>query len=442
MRGVGRSVRLLAALVVGTAALAGCSSGGQHPDVTVELSASLFDVPVHIVVRGLHPGATVTLTLRSTDEQKTVWSSTATFRSDAAGTVDLATDPAVSGSYQGVDPMGLVDTLQPVPAKPAYYYWPRKLATFVLGVADGGHTVATKAFTRRGSDPAVRMYQATIAATGFYGQYWTPGTTHPARPAVLEFGGSDGGLSGSLIGAALASAGYPTLDLAYFAEPGLPSTLRDIPLAYFARALRWLAHQPGVLPDRIYVSGASRGSEAALLLGAHYPDLVHGVIASSPSDMSFGSVPDGRSPAWTFDGRPVPHSRTFSDFTAVDDPAALIPVAKIQGPVLLVCGTADQMWTSCAYAETIQDELAAAGDRFPHALYRYTSAGHYVNALVPYEPTQLQPQDADGLGDTYTANANADARFWPNLLHFLAGNDVRTGTFTAPAGPPPLTANR
>jgi BAAT / Acyl-CoA thioester hydrolase C terminal. len=122
----------------------------------------------------------------------------------------------------------------------------------------------------------------------------------------------------------------------------------------------------------------------------------------------------------------------------VDDPAALIPVAKIQGPVLLVCGTADQLWTSCAYAETIQDELTAAGDRYPHVLYRYTGAGHFVNELVPYEPSQLQPQDGYGLGATLTANADADAGLWPNLLHFLAGTDVPTGTFTAPASPPSL----
>ena len=33
------------------------------------------------------------------------------------------------------------------------------------------------------------------------------------------------------------------------------------------KALQWLARQSGVLPNEIYVAGASRGSEAALLLG-------------------------------------------------------------------------------------------------------------------------------------------------------------------------------
>ena len=102
------------------------------------------------------------------------------------------------------------------------------------------------------------------------------------------------------------------LDLAYFGEPGLPATLKDIPLEYFARALRWLDRQPQVLKGHTYVMGASRGSEAALLLGAHYPTLVHGVIANSPSDVSFESFPRGGSAAWTLHGRPVPIPRALA----------------------------------------------------------------------------------------------------------------------------------
>ena len=106
---------------------------------------------------------------------------------------------------------------------------------------------------------------------------------------MLIFGGSEGDLGLPTPRCRSRFAGYPTLDIAYFDEPGLPSALRDIPLEYFARALRWLAHQPDVIANQLYVSGVSRGSEAALLLAVHYPKLVHGVIASSPSDLSFGS---------------------------------------------------------------------------------------------------------------------------------------------------------
>jgi dienelactone hydrolase len=416
--------------------LAGCTNGAERPDVRISPATSLYDAPVHMIVRGLAPDSTVTLALSATDGQGTVWRSSAVYRSSAAGTVDVATAAAVAGSYAGVDPMGLIDTMQPQPEQPTAFDWGGAPFSFRLDVAARGASVATGRFTRI-DGPGVTYRNESLAATGFFGQYWTPPSLSGHRPAVLEFGGSEGGLDGQLVAGALAAAGYPVLDVAYFGEPGLAPALRNIPLEYFAGALRWLARQPGVAANRIFVAGASRGSEAALLLGVHYPQLVHGVIASTPSDLSFGSYPGpGNRPAWTFDGRPVPYSRTFSASHPIDDPAARIPVTSIRGPVFLDCGTQDRVWTSCPYAQTIQQELA--GDRYPHVLYRYLGAGHFVNGLVPYEPRLLAPRYAEGLGDSVTANVDADARLWPHLLHFLAGVGVPTGTFTAPATPPPL----
>jgi dienelactone hydrolase len=321
------------------------------------------------------------------------------------------------------------------PASPASsdaaYFWGGPAQRFTLTVTAAGSTVGTKFFSRRGYSPGVSVQDETLRAAGFYGQYWRPAPGSPRRPAVLEFGGSEGGLDGQLFGAGLASAGYPALDIAYFGEPGLPAALHDIPLEYFARALRWLARQPQVLPADIYVSGGSRGSEAALLLGVHYPNLVHAVIASSPSDISFGAYP-GPGAAWTFDGKPVPHSPTFSAALPIVDPAADIAVQNIRGPVFLDCGTADLIWTSCAYAAAIQRRLSAAADRYPHVLYRYVGAGHLVDGLVPYEPQSTSTINAQGQGDAPLAIASAVASLWTHLLRFLADPATQGGTFTSP----------
>ena len=50
----------------------------------------------------------------------------------------------------------------------------------------------------------------------------------------------------------------------------------------------------------------SRGSEAALLLGAYFPQLVNGVIAGVPSSVVNPGWPDTSQPAWTLGGRPLP----------------------------------------------------------------------------------------------------------------------------------------
>ena len=65
--------------------------------------------------------------------------------------------------------------------------------------------------------------------------------------------------------------------------------------------------------------GSSYGSEAALLLGVHYPSLVHAVVALVPSSVvTCGIVGAGRvtlttprclgSP-WTLGGKPLPHTQ-------------------------------------------------------------------------------------------------------------------------------------
>jgi dienelactone hydrolase len=108
-----------------------------------------------------------------------------------------------------------------------------------------------------------------------------------------------------MLASLLASRGYPTLDLAYFGAPDLPSRLERIPIEYFEKALRWLAARPEVDPQRVFVLGRSRGAELALLLGTMFPSLVYGVAAYSPSSV-VNPAPDGTTAAWTYEGRAVP----------------------------------------------------------------------------------------------------------------------------------------
>jgi pimeloyl-ACP methyl ester carboxylesterase len=211
------------------------------------------------------------------------------------------------------------------------------------------------------------------------------------------------------------------LDLAYFKEPGLPQSLEDIPLEYFAKALRWLGARQGVDSHRLWVDSGSRGSEAALLLGVHYPGLVHGVVALVPGDAAGCSYPGCAGSAWTFQGKAVPYTREFDDPHPTDDPAAVIPAARIKGPVFLDCGGDDQVWSSCAYAEAIMNELAAVHDPYPHVLMVSQEGGHWSALFFPpYEPGAGEYGSAtDVAGATPVANDLARAAQWPRFMDFL-----------------------
>lgn len=264
-------------------------------------------------------------------------------------------------------------------------------------------TVASTQFIRSAKSADVTAETATLSREGFVGTYYHLPPGRPV-PAVLQIGGSFGGHS-PLPAALLASRGYPTLSLAYFNEPGLPRTLKDIPLEYFEGALRWLAAQPGVDPRRLLVAGASRGGEAALLLGTVYTDLVHGVLACTPSASVQPAYPPGN--AWTYGGKPVP--------------LGPIAVERINGPVRATGGGQDDLGSARAVEEIVR--RARRYGRRDIVGHIYPKAGHSVGCTIPYLPLaafDLGRRMFLPSGGTQAGNAHARAASWPRLLHFLA----------------------
>ena len=253
--------------------------------VNVAPRDSLIDAAVHIRVTGLTPRTSVTLTASTVDAMGKAWRSHARYVANAHGAVDPAANRSVHGTYTGSRPMGLFWSMLPVGWKgrtKVVGMVPPTVAKVLIAVHVHGRVVARALVVRRTTSPAVSIRDETLEQDGFIGRFCSEPFA-VARPAILRFGGSDGGLPGAPTCTILASHGYPTLNLAYFGLPGLPTALSQIPLEYFERALEWLDRQPGVDPSKVVVMGTSRGGEAALIIGSIYPKYVHGVIGLVPS---------------------------------------------------------------------------------------------------------------------------------------------------------------
>jgi dienelactone hydrolase len=425
--------------------------------LTVSPKLSAADAPLTIRVSGLQPGAKVTLALTSVDAAGNLWSSSNIYSASSAGTADPAISPSLryveAGLGSAIDPMGPVDFmsaptlssgLDPIwpfglmsrhggassTQAPPWYWWAKcslslhgqhgctwsKPLSFTFTATSGkAHASVT---VQRGPALPVAASFESVAATGFYGVFWQPPASQDNHVGIVEFGGLSGGIN-IPVGAMLAARGYPTLDLAYFGEPGLPQAPKGLSLEYFAKALHWLGRQPGIDPRRLWVMGWSMGSEAALLLGVDYPSLVHGVVGLAPNDVADCSMGEG-SPVWTFRGKPVPCTNQFNNTHPTDNPAAVIPVARIHGPVLLECGEPDTTWASCAHSKAMMAELAAAHDTYPHELLDYPDAAHGLGMLLPYYPGLATAEAFFGLGgDSAVADPLARADQWPKLLAFL-----------------------
>jgi dienelactone hydrolase len=432
-----RRLAVAGAAVLAAATLTACAGRpasrlAAAPGVGFRISQrdSLYDVPLDIRVTGLRPGERVTVGLSATNKFGRLWSARAAFVARAQ-VLDLATASPVSGSYRGITAMGLFESMR----NRAFtgYLTPRNPQPFTLTAVIHGRLAASTTLVREITSADVRCAQETVAAAGFFGSYCAPARVTARRPAVLIFGGSEGGLAVADLAGLLASHGYPALALAYFKEPGLPANLFRIPLEYFARAARWLrtatADASGGTGSRPLVAwGFSRGSEAALLLGAHFPGLVSAVIAGSPSSVtneafsSSGALPPGE-PAWTLGGRALPVASPAGDPRSADDPAAVIPVARIRGPVLLLAGADDQLWPSPGYARAIMAALAAHHDPYRHELKEFAGAGHVAGFAMPYDdgPARIsEGQDIFNVGGTPVINSKAETAAWRDALAFLS----------------------
>ena len=273
-------------------------------------------------------------------------------------------------------------------------------------------------------------------------------------PAVIALGGAGGGLSEG--GAeTLASEGFAALALAYFGSSALPQELVEIPLEYFQRALAWLRSQPGVDAERVAVVGNSKGGELALLLGAVYPDDVRAIVGYASSPVVWQGIPfdrevyygGPRSP-WSLEGRPVPflplprplpsellrmtgsffdgrsisgrpfYERALVSQTAVE--AATIAVEKINGPMMLISGTGDELWPSTRLAEMTLERLEAHYHPFPREHLVYEGAGHLIT-LPGYEPQEAWARRVE-LGGSPEANERANTDSWHRVLRFLKQN--------------------
>lgn len=388
------------------------------PRIELTPNPALADAQVAIRLAGFPPSREVTLRARLPDDGGQRWESYAVFETDARGTVEVAARAPLSGTYAGVDPMGLVWSALPasgVEGAQAYRQAtlaPRRL-TFVAEVAVAA--VATADLERLSVAPEVIRSQAN--EQGLYGTLFRPAGPGP-HPAVLVLGGSEGGLGVVVLrtAALLASHGYAALVLAYFGGGTLPLRLENVPLEYFEGAIGWLQAQPAVRGDRLAVLGVSRGGELALLLGATFPEF-KAVVSYVGSGMIFPS-PDGPRPAWTYRGVPLPFVPLYS---AIDDPdvreRTSIPVGRIAGSVLLISGEDDQLWPSALLSQIASDRLTQSGHPYPHEHLRYASAGHLIG--LPYFPTAGRHIGRRDYGGTAQGNAFANADSWPRVLALL-----------------------
>jgi dienelactone hydrolase len=310
--------------------------------------------------------------------------------------------------------------------------------------------LSTSVAAMAGSPPTA-LERTSISTGGLVGKLYRPAGAQGRLPGVIVLGGSEGGLNPAVSHEArlIARHGYAVLQLAYFGAPRLPETLQLIPVEYFEAAVEWLQQRPGVDRGHIGILGTSVGGEAALLVAAHDP-AIRVVVAAVPADVVWQGLSGGidRHPPSSFmlGGRALPdlpygwggalrdvYQRYAGGLPALPrHPDAIIPVERINGAVMLICGARDRVWPSCAMAAAVAARLKAHS--FPHAVQflAYPRAGHAVFG-PPLDPSSPDYADLGSLGGSAAANDAARQTAWRDSLTFL-DTALKPGAMTLSAG--------
>lgn len=205
---------------------------------------------------------------------------------------------------------------------------------------------------------------------------------------IVGLGGSEGGNAWASDHWAdqrrrLHELGYAVLAVGYFGMEGTPAELDRVSLDAIHSAARRAAEHPRVDDACWAVVGGSRGAEAALLLGSHFRD-VGAVVAIVPSSVVFPALTFAMStPAFSLGDQPLPFvpvpwgatselvlgdlRGAFEEMMENESAMAeaAIEVEAINGPLLFLSATRDEMWPSAEMAAAMIERLDAAGFRYP-----------------------------------------------------------------------------
>lgn len=439
-----RAIFLVAALAAGIPALA------QTIDIS-PLDALAAGDAFTLTLTGLPPDASVLVVAeraRMERSRMSVYRSSARFRSSGSGTIDLARQAPLEGSYAHADVTGLFWSMAPVGERDSNALAPGVVRLTALL---DGQTVASRQIVL--DDPLAQV--RVDKAVPFPGALLMRPRAAGRRPAVIVLGGSEGGVrSASEIAQRLAAHGYAALALPYFSPdvPGqgqrefkeLPASFVDIPIDRLNAVRAWLGRQDDIDGKRIALYGYSKGAEFALLAATKlgWPGAV---VAVAPSDVvwqgwnaaapgaeqrssfSFAGVPLPFVPYGDFTaemagfrtGADVRYRRPFEQGRAAHPEAASaarIRVEDIQAPVLVAGADDDQMWDSGTMTRAIAVRRRAAG--LETVALTFPDGGHMLNG-TGLEPTGGYNAGPFKVGGTPEGSAHSQAEVWHAALAFL-----------------------
>lgn len=218
------------------------------------------------------------------------------------------------------------------------------------------------------------------------------------QPLVVGLGGSEGGNAWTSnywkkTRDQFLQRGYAFLAIGYFNAKGTPDTLNRIAIDDIYRAIQTAVKNKKIHPNKIAIIGGSRGADLALLLASYYKDISCVVSIVGSNAVFPGHTTHFSTSCWTFQNQELPFvpvndeavpflmkrnlrgafEAMLQDSAAVEK--ASIKVEQINGPVLFLSATKDEVCPSTPMAETMMKRLKNNHFKYPYE-HQIIEGGH------------------------------------------------------------------
>ena len=246
----------------------------------------------------------------------------------------------------------------------------------------------------------------TLAVNGFEGVLYSGDGTK--NRVMIVMSGSNGGMKLTKAEALFYQKnGIPALALALFKTKQTGEFLDRVPVEYVENAIKWLKEQDY---QNIGIDGMSKGSEMALLAASMFSE-ISCVIARVPSYFVSEGLsgkgknkgPSGTS-CWSYKGEEIPYApynkRSFDILKMFREekelhiirfnrdkkvtPETVIPVEKIEAPILLLSSKRDEVWPSYDSSLYIEKRLRENGFAYPVKHVAYESMSHAMITRISF----------------------------------------------------------
>lgn len=247
----------------------------------------------------------------------------------------------------------------------------------------------------------------TVDKDGFFGTLYEPEINFYPGKVLIVFGGSEGRFSLTcMLAEKFCDSGITALAYAYINEEGLPYEFREVPIDTLETAVKRMK-KDGY--RNVGLWGISMGAELALLAGALMPDLVSCVVAVSPISIATQGFGENRGiyinqcSAFGWRGKGLYYTPSkfkkypmgifikkllinhdiymkemYQPLIGSPDEKTVIPVEKINGPILFISGKQDTMWPSSQSAEYMMGRLKEKQFKYPYKHLSYEYGSHLM----------------------------------------------------------------